>query len=189
MFKKFLLGSAILASTVGIAVASAPAPYIGAGLGVTTNTSNNGYYGSYRGVPLNIFAGYGGVISQSFYLAGELNGTLGSAVISNKGWVKTTYGYGVSILPGVMLSDHTLAFVRAGIVSSRFPDLSTTQTGGQFGFGLQTELTQNIDLRGEYDFTAYRSANKNFKYVGKQYSSSSSPRQDAFNLSLIYKFE
>ena len=190
MFKKILLGITILASTVGIAAAAGPAPYLGAGLGIATNTSNNaGFFGSNRGVPFNLLAGYGGVINDSFYLAGELNGTVGTAVVSNNGALKTTYAYGVSILPGVMLSDHTLAFVRAGVVQSRFSDLSQTATGGQFGFGMQTSITQNVDLRGEYDFTAFRSVNMKANINGGKWSATASPRQDAFNISLVYKFE
>jgi opacity protein-like surface antigen len=187
MFKKILLGTAILASTVGIAAAAGPAPYIGAGLGIATNTpSNNGLFGSNRGTPFNILAGYGGIVSGSFYLAGELNGTVGTAVINDNGSLKTTYSYGASILPGVMLSDHTLAFARAGIVRTRFSELSQSVNGGQFGFGLQTGLTQSLDLRGEYDFTAYRSVNMN---LAPNFRLSTSPRQDAFTLSLVYKFE
>ena len=186
MFKKILVSFAMLTSTVGIAAAAGPAPYIGAGVGVTTNTSSNGFFGSNRGVPFNVLAGYGGVISDKFYLAGELNGTAGTAVLTDHGIVKTTYGYGASILPGVMLNERTLAFVRAGVVRSRFSELGKNQTGGQVGFGLQTNVTQNVDLRGEYDFTAYRSIKQNF---GGGFALSSAPRQDAFNVSLIYKFE
>jgi len=186
MLKKILLGSVMTALTAGIALASPVAPYVGAGLGVVTNTANSSNnFGSNRGVPFNLFAGYGGVIGESFYLAGELIGTVGTGVLSDNGVLKTTYGYGASIIPGVMLSEHTLAFVRAGAVRSRFSDLSQNQTGGQFGLGLQTGLTQNVDLRGEYDYTAYRSVNWNSNGVHR----STSPRQDAFNLSLVYKFE
>jgi len=179
MIKKILLGSVVLALTTGASFAS-PAPYVGAGLGVTVNTSKN--FGYYRGVPFNVFAGYGGVVNQNFYLAGEVAATVGTAEISNSSnGLKTSYGYGASVLPGFMLSDHTLAFARAGVVRSRFSNPGTTVTGGQFGLGLQTTLAQNIDLRGEYDFTAYRSINRS--------GLSSSPRSDAANLALVYKIE
>ena len=187
MIKKILLGFALLTSTVGIATAGA-APYVGAGIGVNANTANNGWFGSNRGMPFNILAGYGGLISDSFYLAGELSGTLATAVLNNNGALKSTYSYGASVLPGVMLSDHTLGFARAGVVATHFPDVhgGKTLTGGQFGVGLQTGLTQNVDLRAEYDFTAYRSTTAwRFNNV----KITSAPRQDAFNLSLIYKFE
>lgn len=178
MFKKILIVAALAASS-SIAFAS-PAPYVGAGLGVTVNTSNS--WGNYRGVPFNVFAGYSGVVSQSIYLAAELDATLATAEISNhSAGLKTSYGYGVSFLPGVMLSDHTLAFARLGVVRSRFSNPSTTTTGGKFGFGLQTTLTQNIDVRGEYDYTAYRSINR--------YGFTNSPVSDAANLALVYKFD
>jgi outer membrane immunogenic protein len=181
MLKKILFSSALLAVTSHLVFAS-PAPYVGAGIGITSNTSTNINFGNFRGVPFNVFAGYGGVINQNFYIAGELAVTVGTAEISSAtNQLKTSYGYDASILPGVMLSDHTLAFARAGIVRARFSNPGTTVTGGKFGLGLQTTVTQNIDLRGEYDFMAYRSIN----VAGM----STSPRSDAVNLSLVYKFE
>lgn len=192
MVKNFLVATAIMASSVSVAFANST-PYVGAGLGIATNTSSsvatgviNGVVqnspGNFRGVPFNVFAGYGGVVNQNFYLAGEVNGTIGTAELSNNNGLKTSYGYGVSIIPGVMLSDHTLAYGRLGVVRSRFTNANNSQTGGQFGVGLQTCVTQNVDIRGEYDFTAYRSLNNSIGRV-------SSPRQDAFNLGLIYKFD
>lgn len=180
MFKKVLIASAILASTIGAALAN-PAPYVGASIGVIANTSSNGGNGqpaNYRGVPVNLFAGYGGIVNQNIYLAGELTGTLGTGELNSNNGIKTTYGYGASFIPGVMLSDHTMAFARAGVVRTRFSQVSEMSTGGQVGLGLQTSLTQNVDLRGEYDYTAYRSVGG----IG-------SPRQDAFNLGLAYKFD
>lgn len=199
MFKKILLVSAINAGIASAAMAN-PVPYVGGNTGIVTNTSSSVAIGSmttsgvgghttifsqpgnYRGVPFNLFAGYGGVINQNFFLAGEVFGTVGTADISNNNQMKTSYGYGASVLPGLMLCDNTVAYVRAGVVRSRFTNDSVTRTGGQVGLGLQTTLTQNIDLRGEYDFTGYRSFSNVIGNV-------SSPRQDAFNLGVVYKFD
>ena len=179
MMKKILM-TAALASVVNVAAASS-APYVGASLGIVNNSTSsgvvNGAAGVFRGLPFNVFAGYGGLLDQGFYLAGELTGTLGTGEISNANGLKTTYGYGASIIPGVQLSDHTLAFARAGVVRSRFSSVNAMSTGGQVGLGLQTSLTQNVDLRGEYDFTAYRSV-----------STVGAPRSDAFTVGLVYKF-
>jgi len=181
MLKKIFLATALLASTTTVAMAFDNLnAYVGVGTGVTTNTSSNSAFGSYRGMPLNAFIGYGGVFSENFYLAGELNGTLATANISNSTILKTNYGYDLSVLPGMMLSDSTLVFGRAGIIRSRFPNQNDWSTGGKFGLGMQTGLMQNIDLRGEYDFVAYRSVN----VLG----GTASPRSDQFNLSLVYKF-
>lgn len=180
MLKKILFASSIIAISTGVAMAQ-PVPYIGAGLGINVNTTSKGTAGSYRGMPVNVFAGYGGNIDQNFYLAGEINGTLTNATITNNGIVKSNYGYGLSVLPGVMLSDHTMAFARAGFVRTRFQKPNKMVTGGELGAGLQTSLTQNVDLRGEYDYVAYKKFTKNNVSVN--------PRQDAFNVSLIYKFQ
>lgn len=185
MFKKLLLASAILASTSSIAFAAAP--YAGAGLGVTTNTVDKNNVGSFRGVPVNVFVGFGGVLTETFYLAGELNGTLATGVISDNGQLKTSYGYGASIIPGLMLSDHTLAFARVGVVSTRFTSQDENKTGGQVGVGMQTSLTQHLDIRGEYDYTAYSSVDNLDNGTGTLVSGK--PVSDAFNLSLVYKFD
>jgi opacity protein-like surface antigen len=187
MIKKIIFAVCSLSFSAGIAFAS-PAPYLGAGLGIVGNTSNvkiNGTSfsgGSYRGVPINVFAGYGGPVNQSLYFAGEVFATLTTMNLSDNNSMKTTYSYGISALPGVMLSDYTIAFLRVGVLQSRFSegDAETT-TGGQVGFGLKTSLTQNVDLRGEYDYVAYRSKNVT--------GGSISPRSDQTSISLIYNFD
>lgn len=198
MLKKFLLSSAIVVATAGTAIAS-PAPYVGASIGITNNYANvtdssfglNGQSeGTYRGVPFNVFAGYGGVVSQNFYLAGELGATIGTANISKNSNLKSGAGVSASIIPGIMLSDHTLAFARAGVVRTKLnktPDTDTagdkmgTRTGGEVGLGLQTSLTQCVDLRGEYDFVSYRSKTVDGMKI--------SPRSDQVAIGLVYKFD
>ena len=190
MFKKVILASAIAMSVSGVAAANG-APYVGASVGITNNSQNvktngvNSTGGSYRGVPFNLFAGYGGLVNQSFYLAGELVGTVATANISDDNSMKSTYGLGASIIPGVMLSDHTLAYARAGVVRSRFSQNNQSRTGGQFGLGMQTALTQCVDLRGEYDFVAYQSKNQTSGGV----TSSVAPRSDQFTVGLVYKLD
>ena len=127
------------------------------------------------------------VVYKNFFLAAEVTGTVGTAEISNQGAVKTSYGYGASVLPGFEWCDHTIIFARLGVVRSHFPQVkvapyntNTTQTGGQFGLGIQTEAMQNIDIRGEYDFIAYRSIDAGVY--------SANPRSDVVSISAIYKF-
>jgi len=174
MFKKLLIASAILAVTSGVALA---APYVGGSVGVDVNTNNNN---NFRGVPFSVFGGYGTTVSQNIYLAGEVFGTVGTASLNDNG-LKSTYGYGVSVIPGLMLSDRVMAFARAGVVRTHFSPTgvrNTNDTGGQLGLGLQTGLTQNLDLRGEYDYTSY----------GK-FSGLSKVTSDQFSLGLVYRFE
>jgi len=178
MIKRIFIASAAFALTTGIAFANGT-PYIGASLGEATNTTSNSGP-TFRGVPLTVNVGYGALVSQNLYLGGELFGVLGTASIDDHG-LKSTYGYGLSVIPGVMLGDHTMAFLRAGAVRSYFKPSSAPShnvTGGQLGVGMQMGLTQNLDLRGEYVFTAYNSLR-----------GTGSPRQDAFNLGVVYKFD
>ncbi|OGT63109.1 MAG: hypothetical protein A3E85_03980 [Gammaproteobacteria bacterium RIFCSPHIGHO2_12_FULL_45_12] len=176
MLKQGFLVSCVLALSVGMARANT-APYVGASLGVSTNTTDSTARPNSRGVPLSVLAGYGGVITQSVYLAGEVTGTLATGQLSANG-MKSTYGYGVSLLPGVMLHDHFLAFARVGVVRTNFNSGNNLSTGAEAGLGMQTSLTQNVELRGEYDFTAYHRVST----VG------ASPKADAFLVSLVYLF-
>jgi len=176
MFKKLLIGGVILAVTTNAAFAGAP--YLGASLGQRVNTSTNR---NFRGVPVDFFVGYGATIGEGIYLAGEVFANLATAQVSDNG-LKSNYGYGVSFIPGLLLSDHTMGYLRAGIIRSRFSPSglkNSTVSGGQFGLGLQTNLMQNWDLRGEYDYDAYSSLS----------GVSGNPRSDEFNLGMIYKFD
>ncbi|MBA3661420.1 MAG: hypothetical protein H0W64_06810 [Gammaproteobacteria bacterium] len=194
MLKKFLMTSFVFVSALSLVHAN-PAPYVGASLGIVTNTSPDAFTSlttsggypvrspsNFRGVPFSAFLGYGGMLYQNFYLAGELAATIGTATISESGSLKTSYGFGASILPGVYLSDHTMAYARLGVVNSRFTTLQKNVTGGQAGLGMQTSLTQNVDVRGEYDFTAYPSITGPTGQVD-------APRSDAYTLGIIYKFD
>lgn len=176
MFKKIAVASIILAASSSVAFANA-APYVGAALSVNTLTSTSGT--NYRGVPVDMFAGYGATVNANLYLGGEVFVTPFTGTVSKSNNIlRTTYGYGASILPGIMFSDHTLGYVRVGIVRSHFTSIGQNRNGGQLGVGMQTNVTQNIDLRTEYVYTAYNKV-----------STASSPKSDAFKLGLIYKFE
>jgi opacity protein-like surface antigen len=178
MLKKALIACSALALTTGLSFASG-VPYIGASIGEATNTTTS-LNRNFRGTPFTLDAGYGALLSQNLYLGAEIFGVLGTASLDDNG-LKSTYGYGLSLLPGLMLGDHTMTYVRGGLVRTHFTPSATTNrnvTGGQVGLGMQLGLTQNLELRGEYVFTAYQS-----------FSGISTPRQDAFNLGLIYKFD
>lgn len=180
MIKKLLALSICSVAASSVFAGQSSTPYIGASAGVVSNTStkalgNNA--GAFRGVPFKVFAGYGGMISQSVYLAGELGGVAGTAQMSNKNNMRTSYGYRLSVLPGVMLSDQTLAYLRGGMVRTEFSNVNNMVTGAEMGVGLQTFLTQNFDLRAEYDYTAYRTV-----------SGIHAPSADGFDLGIVYNF-
>jgi len=178
MLKKLLVTGAILASATTVALANGT-PYVGAGLGIKA-------IGGERYTPFNVFAGYGAIVSPGLYLAGELNADITSANLSDTDFFKTTYGLGASVIPGLMLSDNTMLYGRLGLVRAKFRTPNSLENGGQLGVGLQTRVTQNLDLRGEYIYTKYSS----FSYrVDGVKINISSPTADQFNLALVYKFE
>jgi opacity protein-like surface antigen len=177
MFRKLVVTSAVLVITSSIAMANA-APYVGVSVGVANNSYSGG---NFRGVTTQLSGGYGATINQSFYLGGELfvnNFTITMNDNSYANSMRSTYGYGASIIPGLIISNHTMAFLRAGVVRTRFSELSHTGTGGEVGLGLQTSVTQNWDLRAEYDYVGYGNIVHGI-----------SPNADQFNLGLVYKFE
>lgn len=178
MLKKLILTTALLAVTSNVVFAN-NAPYLGISAGERTNTNK---YSNYRGIPGTLFGGYGAEIGSGFYLAGEVFGTFATGTITDNG-LKSTWGYGISIIPGIMVSEHTMAYLRFGGVRTQFqPKLTKSQqvSGGQFGLGLQTALMQSWDLRGEYIYSSYSSLSK---------GSGGSPASDEFALGLMYKFD
>lgn len=178
MLKKLLLTAvvAISAATSQIVLADS-APYLGMSVGERTNTSESDS-NNFRGLTGSLFGGYGATISQTFYLGGEIFADLGSSTIKDHN-LKSTYGYGIDFIPGVMVTEHTMAYLRAGIGRTRFSDFKTTGTGGRIGLGMQTNLAQNWDLRGDYVYSSY----------GKISGTTTKPRSDQFNLGLVYKFQ
>ena len=178
MIKKILI--AVLSVLVAQAASAEGAPYLGAAVGIATNTSDAPNL-NYRGMPLTLSAGYGGLLSQNLYLGGEVFGRLGTANLDNNG-LKSSYGYGISVLPGLMLGERAMTFLRVGWVRSHFTPEGTTSNrdvdGAQLGVGMQLGLTQNVDLRGEYTFSDYQS-----------FGSIRNPKQDQYNLGLIFKLD
>ena len=185
MFKKTIACGLLCAAVSGVALAHSDVMaqmYAGANLGVANNTSSSGKGtsapGYFRGYPFGVFFGYGGLLDQDFYMAAEIFGTLGTAEITSENGLKSSYGFGVSLLPGTYLTDNTMLFGRLSLLRTNFSSVDEMTSGGQIGVGLQTALMPSFDLRMEYDFTAYNS-------VG----GIKAPRQDLATLGLVYKFE
>lgn len=205
MFKKLAIASAILLTTSTIAVAATNgSPYLSAGVGVNhqifkIDSGDAEATSGGTGALFNIAAGYSAIVAPNFVLAAEIlaNTTTGNVLagkldednISAK--YNTKYTYGVSVLPGYQLSDSTLAYARVGVVKTRIdidaksPGVDTTEkntvTGGQFGLGLQTKVASNVDVRGEYSYTAYRS----FDVLSEKVNASSGQA----TVGIVYKFD
>lgn len=173
MFKKFVIATLL---AFNISSTFADAPYIAGSLSVINNASNGGR-SDYRGLGGNLALGYGGTVVPRIYLGGEVFVVPGSFTVTGNDNLKTTWGVGLSIIPGIMLSEKAMTFARIGIIDSRFSKQNQTALGGQLGLGLQTMVIHNLDLRGEYVYTKYSSLD----YF-------SSPNADVFNVGLVYKF-
>lgn len=175
MFKKLLVAAAILASS---SVAFAAAPYVGASVGLSD--TQIGDFGG-RNPNFNIFGGYGAMINQSIYLGGEAFVGKATGEIDNFSTLSNRYIYGASFIPGLMLSEHTMIYARAGLDNASYDVFGDdeTITGVQAGLGMQVGLTQNLDLRGEYVYSNYNA------FKGNDVK----PTNDQFNLGLVYKFE
>lgn len=151
--------------------------YVGFGIGSRINYLSN--TATFNGIEGNIFGGYGMAWDQ-VYAAVEIFAQ-DTAELSNYrnnvSNASSTWGYGLSVLPGYMINDSVLGYLRLGVVSTRFSAGNNSATGGQAGFGLQTALSNSWDLRGEYVYSFYKSIR------------SGNPKAQQFNLGLVYKFQ
>lgn len=141
----------------------------------TTKLSGRGYFGS-------VFAGYGGYIigpdlhTKNVYLAAEINanGSTIQAETTNRNVTThlaatTTYqmdhSFGVSFLPGFLLAEATLLYIRLGYTYGNFKlftdDVSLTPTnknisGFCYGLGVRQAIKQHLALFMEVSQTNYQ---------------------------------
>jgi opacity protein-like surface antigen len=174
--KKLILACALLAISLE---ASAGSMYFGPTLFIQTNTSSDD---NYRGLHPRLSVGYWDVY-DCFYLAGELYVVPATVSISESNddraeSARTTADYGVSFLPGLLITETVVAYLRVGYNASRFYGPDVTKSGGQFGAGIQSSLSENWSIRVEYLYTAY----SNVSTIG-------SPKSDQYGLGLIYKLQ
>jgi len=141
------------------------------------------YVGSnkYQGISPIITAGYGGMVNSVIYLAGEIFAIPATATINNNpnqnGSLRTSYGYGASLLPGYYFDDSVMGYARLGYIVARFENFHTTKAGYEVGAGVDIGWTANISFYGEYDFAKYRT----LENVG-------APKAGIYTLGLKYKF-
>ncbi|MDX1901982.1 MAG: outer membrane beta-barrel protein [Gammaproteobacteria bacterium] len=197
MFKKLVIASAVLAVTTSPAFAGAykgvykgempcptynppVAPYLGISIGKKTAYANTSE--AFQGFVGTLSLGYGGIVSPNWYLAGEVFAD-GVAKIDDDSAsavsVSSSWDYGVSLIPGYMITSNVLAYLRLGGIDTRFNSSgSNWKWGWQVGLGGQTNVAQNWDLRAEYVYTSNSSPKTGVSRVST----------DAVNLGLIYRF-
>lgn len=157
--KKSILASAILLTSLSIPAFAANF-YVGPTIFAEHITGSHSHV---DGVHPRLSVGFSGIIEEDYYLAAEVfaiptSATFADSHSANTVSVKIDHSFGLSLLPGIMLTDDLLGFLRLGVIQSRFDGISASKTGGQVGAGLQTQLTKSWDLRGEFIYTEYKSS-------------------------------
>lgn len=169
--------------------------------GGTTLTSN--YPGLASNWTAGALIGYGRTIGSLFYLGGEIfinannfqqdfsvSSGAGPTVYTNQTLNGPTAGFG--LLPGIRFTESTLTFVRLGwnrtifktnetITGSDNGGVSNARSGFVFGVGLETLITTNYSVRGEFDHTYYNQYN-----TYAVYNTVVNPSSNQFMVSFIY---
>lgn len=144
--------------------------------------------------------GYGKMLSQLFYLGGELSivaNTMEHTLYSNFGIVYTNQyssgpTYGLSLLPGIRLTNETLTYLRFGYNRVKFNstetivpltpvNVSKNLNGFVIGIGMETLITGNYSVRGEFDHVFFSSYN-----TAGYYNTAVSPAYNGYALTFIY---
>jgi outer membrane immunogenic protein len=163
------------------------------------SATKDGYLGS-------LFAGYSTIIGSSFYLGGELNVDGSTTHFSGDSNVRTTTArlnrvYGISVLPGFVVSDNTLVYARLGLVKAHYSirdyadkfGYNANKTGDvngkRYGVGVSQNISPNLNLRLEYSRINYSSINTSGKVAGLvTINNRFSPKTDRLELGLSYHF-
>jgi hypothetical protein len=173
MLKKILLSSLIF--TVSTSLSYAGVFYAGPSLQYESLEANT----SYQAISPRLTFGYSSPLNDVYCLAGELFAVAGT--IDNhpgNSDLKNTPNFGISILPGFMFGQQSFGFARLGMVTADFSAQDDNIYGLQAGLGVEVGITNNVDVRGEYAYTAYQNVNN-----------TGSPKSSMAVLGLMYRFK
>jgi len=201
MFKKGMFALIVLA--ISSCAFAEGAPYFGLNVAVNSGSvqlSNAGVTSNFsaKGESGGVLVGFGADLENNLHVAAEIFGNDTTAntitkVINLAGTtakIKPSYSYGASLLPGIRLGADTMLFLRIGGVRGRF-DLtqtfgsaqqtsSTIANGAEVGAGAQLALSNNLSLRGEYNYINYSS----FRSLGSSIHS----HNNQLSMALLYRF-
>lgn len=171
--------AAIVASVSGSAFAETfQGSYIGAEIGhdsyeikgedlLASGLDFDGISGN--GIVGGVFVGYDLPVSSSVFIGAEAFVNLSAAKVSisdgvDTASIKARESYGLSARLGTMLNDSTAVYARGGWVNTSFKlsdgtfSDSDTQSGFQYGGGIETRVGQSASVRLEYVASDYGSA-------------------------------
>jgi len=199
--------------------------YIGAGLGPdTVDFKQNGHvfqpgnfsvidktHLSSTGIYATLFGGYGALVHNQWYLAGEVNGNISSTSFrsSNSEYVHSTFSntkfkinnsVGISVLPGYQYSPGTLFYGRLGYQNGHFrsttsdvslANVSKREGGFRYGVGLKQALTPRLAVRMDYSRIDYSDIRfSTFDALSTTTKNTIiSPTQQLLEFGLVYSFD
>lgn len=103
--------------------------------------------------------GYGALLTDWFYLSGEVfAGPFFLQTYNNPesiGTVRVTYSYGASLLPGVNIDGALVIYLRLGAIGTRFKQSSSNKVTWQGGIGVEDRFTPEWSIRLEFDRQSY----------------------------------
>lgn len=193
-------------------------PYVGVGVGydsyrIRQNSSISDDDGdvfsanpplSGRSFVGSIFAGYGQYFNNMFYLAGELNYnfsdaeakySVGNALSAYNASISGRNSFGVSLIPGVKVTDASLLYAKIGYVRTNFKatesqtgaltgnyntSVSKNVSGTDYGVGMETLVSDKLSVRAEYNYINYNS------FTNATSGSKFSPKDNQFMVGLVY---
>ncbi len=159
-------------------------PYVGLNLGVRTNYTSNPI--AYKGLEGTLTAGFGLLAKNGFYIGEEVfveDGVQLQNYSDSAENGKSAWSVGLSVLPGYLILDNMIAYLRLGVVRTNFSS-EGSNNGGQVGLGFETALLENWDLRAEYIYSFYEASSDCNPEPGEL----GSVKSDQFNVGLFYKF-
>ena len=194
--------------------------YIGAGLGpevtsLNTNTNtvspgafnvNNHSRKAATGLFGTIFGGYAWHY-HAYFMAGEVNFNASNVKTTaynnefiNQNFSHTDermrHSYGLSVLPGYLISPATLLFTRLGYVQSiyststndpTFTNMSKHLSGIRFGLGVNQTLNEKVTMRMEYSQAHYQDTATTVVDGAVTKNTNITPTTGLVEFSLLYK--
>ncbi len=156
--KKQALLFAVLASVTSFNL-YAGNTYVGAGLGIQSIDASTS---KFRGWRPGLFIGYGDKMDDDdcYYLAGELAISWASEmsdqyVLRNQS-LRIAPEVSISLIPGMMIVPDTMGYLRFGLGEGRQRATTNWLRAAIFGAGLEYDLTPAWSVRGEIDYSIFK---------------------------------